>query len=52
VVPPLCALMGSPYDFSRTADHIDRAILTADAWLAQHGLRQSAIPRKMRLHSY
>ena len=26
VVPPLCPLVGSPYDFSRTADHIDRAI--------------------------
>ena len=25
VVPPLCPLVGSPYDFSRTADHIDRA---------------------------
>ena len=27
VVPPLCPLVGSPYDFSRTADHIERAIL-------------------------
>ena len=26
VVPPLCPLVGSPYDFSRTADHIARAI--------------------------
>ena len=26
VVPPLCPLVGSPYDFSRTSDHIDRAI--------------------------
>ena len=26
VVPPLCPLVGSPYDFSRTADHIERAI--------------------------
>src|SRR4030095_12375389 len=33
VVPPLCPLVGSPYDFSRTADHIDRAILSTDAWL-------------------
>jgi len=24
VVPPLCPLVGSPYDFSRTADHIER----------------------------
>ncbi|MBR1273089.1 hypothetical protein [Bradyrhizobium sp. AUGA SZCCT0283] len=52
VVPPLCRLVGSPYDFSRTADHSDRAILSTDAWLAQHGLRQGKIPHEMRLHSH
>jgi NTE family protein len=52
VVPPLCPLVGSPYDFSRTADHIDRAILTTDAWLAQNGLEQSKIPHEMRPHSH
>ena len=26
VVPPLCPLVGSPYDFSRTNEHIERAI--------------------------
>jgi NTE family protein len=48
----LCPLVGSPYDFSRTADHIDRAILSTDAWLAQAGLEQSKIPHEMRLHSH
>jgi NTE family protein len=52
VVPPLCPLVGSPYDFSRTADHIDRAIQTTDAWLAQHGLQQGKIPHEMRPHSH
>jgi NTE family protein len=52
VVPPLCPLVGSPYDFSRTADHIDRAIATTDAWLAQHGLQQGKIPGEMRPHSH
>jgi NTE family protein len=52
VVPPLCPLVGSPYDFSRTDDHIDRAILSTDAWLAQHGLQQGRIPHEMRLHSH
>ena len=52
VVPPLCPLVGSPYDFSRTDDHIDRAILSTDAWLAQHGLQQGKIPHEMRLHSH
>jgi NTE family protein len=52
VVPPLCPLVGSPYDFSRTSDHIDRAIETTDAWLAQHSLQQGRIPHEMRLHSH
>jgi NTE family protein len=52
VVPPLCPLVGSPYDFSRTADHIDRAILSTDAWLAQHSLQEGKIPHEMRPHSH
>lgn len=52
VVPPLCPLVGSPYDFSRTADHIDRAIASTDAWLAQHDLQQGRIPHEMRLHRH
>jgi NTE family protein len=52
VVPPLCPLVGSPYDFSRTADHIDRAIETTDAWLAQHDLQQGKIPHEMRPHRH
>jgi NTE family protein len=52
VVPPLCPLVGSPYDFSRTADHIERAIQTTDAWLAQSGLEQGKIPGEMRPHSH
>jgi NTE family protein len=52
VVPPLCPLVGSPYDFSRTADHIERAIQTTDAWLAQHALQEGRIPDEMRPHSH
>jgi NTE family protein len=52
VVPPLCPLVGSPYDFSRTADHIERAIQSTDAWLARSGLEQSGIPDEMRPHSH
>ena len=52
VVPPLCPLVGSPYDFSRTADHIKRAIATTDAWLAQNGLEQRRIPDEMRPHAH
>src|ERR1019366_5617243 len=52
VVPPLCPLLGSPYDFSRTEDHIQRAIRSTDAWLAQDGMGQSGIPDEMRPHSH
>jgi len=52
VVPPLCPLVGSPYDFSRTPDHLARAIESTDAWLAEHGLQQGRIPHEMRLHSH
>jgi NTE family protein len=52
VVPPLCPLVGSPYDFSRTADHIVRAIESTDAWLDQGGLQQGGIPGEMRPHGH
>ena len=52
VVPPLCPLVGSPYDFSRTSDHIERAIRSTDAWLARDGLEKSGIPDEMRPHSH
>jgi NTE family protein len=52
VVPPLCPLVGSPYDFTRTADHIDRAIQSTDAWLKQNGLAQTGIPDEVRPHSH
>ena len=52
VVPPLCPLVGSPYDFSRTSDHIDRAIRSTDAWLAQNGLEKQEIPHELRPHDH
>jgi NTE family protein len=52
VVPPLCPLVGSPYDFSRTAEHIERAVLTTDAWLAQNGLEKQEIPHELRPHDH
>ena len=52
VVPPLCPLVGSPYDFTRTCDHIDRAIQATDAWLAQSGMQEGNIPGEMRPHSH
>ena len=52
VVPPLCPLVGSPYDFTRTSDHIERAIQSTDAWLKQNGFGQTGIPDEIRPHSH
>ena len=52
VVPPLCPLVGSPYDFSRTAEHIDRAALATDVWLAQGGLNKREIPHELQPHDH
>ena len=52
VVPPLCPLVGSPYDFSRTSDHIERAIRSTEAWLAQRGLEKKHIPGELRPHDH
>lgn len=52
VVPPLCPLVGSPYDFSRTSDHIARALDTTNAWLAGDGLKAGHIPHELQPHGH
>jgi hypothetical protein len=47
VVPPLCPLLGSPYDFSQTNKLIDRATESTRTWLAEEGLTRRAIPNQM-----
>jgi hypothetical protein len=42
VVPPLCPLVSSPYDFTRTDDHIARAIKSTEDWIADGGLEKEA----------
>ena len=52
VVPPLCPLVGSPYDFTRTADHIARARDTTNEWLASDGLKPGHIPHELQPHDH
>jgi NTE family protein len=52
VAPPLCPLMGSPYDFSQTAELIERAASRTDAWLAEGGLERREIPHEMNAHKH
>ncbi len=52
VVPPLCPLGGSPYDFSQTNKLIDRAAESTRTWLAEGGLTRRAIPNQMHTHKH
>jgi NTE family protein len=52
VAPPLCPLMGSPYDFSQTAVLIERSAASTDAWLADGGLGRREIPDQMNAHKH
>jgi NTE family protein len=52
VVPPLCPLTGSPYDFSMTEKHIDRARLATRQWIESGGLERGGIPDSMRAHKH
>lgn len=52
VVPPLCPLVGSPYDFTRTEDHITRAERSTEKWIADGGLEKGGIPGGIRPHSH
>lgn len=52
VVPPLCPLVGSPYDFTRTDDHIARALKNTEMWIADGGLQNGGIPGEMRPHKH
>lgn len=52
VVPPLCPLVGSPYDFSHTEELIERASANTDAWIAAGGVEQRTIPHEMLPHAH
>jgi NTE family protein len=52
VAPPLCPLMGSPYDFSQTAELIERAAARTEEWLTAGGLERREIPHEMNAHKH
>lgn len=52
VVPPLCPLPVSSYDFSRTAELIDRAAGSTAEWVAGGGLYRHEIPDALRPHHH
>ena len=52
VLPPLCPLKGSPYDFSQTDQLIARAIESSSAWLADGGLDRPNTHAQLGLHKH
>jgi NTE family protein len=52
VIPPLCPLVGSPYDFTQAANHIDRATANTESWIVDGGLSERRIPPELTPHSH
>jgi NTE family protein len=50
--PTLCPLDVSPFDFSQTAELIDRSAETTRAWIAAGGLERSEIPGALHAHHH
>lgn len=52
VVPPLCPLSVSTYDFSRASELIDRSAAATESWLTDGGLDRRYIPHELPLHRH
>ncbi|MDB0529459.1 patatin-like phospholipase family protein [Ralstonia solanacearum] len=52
VVPPLCPLEVSPYDYTRCGELIDRAAAVTAAWLAADGLVACNVPGALYPHRH
>ncbi|WP_245445079.1 patatin-like phospholipase family protein [Pseudaminobacter soli (ex Li et al. 2025)] len=52
VVPPLCPLVGSPYDFSHTSELIEWAAKSTDAWFAAGGFERPGVLTQLSIHRH
>ena len=52
VVPPLCPIDVSPYDFTRAGELIDRAARSTREWLDDGGLARRGVPHQLRIHTH
>ena len=52
VVPPLCPVRSSPYDFSAARALIERAEASTQAWLAGGGLERPELPPELTAHEH
>jgi NTE family protein len=52
IVPPLCPLTGSAYDFSQSRLLMQRATEVAEQWISSGGLSQYDMPGALKAHSH
>jgi len=52
VVPPLCPLVRSAYDFAGTDELIGRAAASTRKWLGEGGLEERGVPPELRPHTH
>ena len=52
VIPPLCPLTTTAYDFSHSSELIHRAEATTRLWLKRHGLESRGSPAELRPHHH
>jgi NTE family protein len=52
VIPPLCPVTVTPYDFSQTADLIRRAEASTRLWLKKSGLEAAGLPPALQPHDH
>ena len=52
VLPPLCPLKGSPYDFSHTDELIARAIKSTNEWIDGGGFEVPRTHAQLGLHKH
>jgi NTE family protein len=52
ILPTLCPLASSPYDFTRIGALIDASAKASSDWIASGGLNVRAVPDSLRAHSH
>jgi NTE family protein len=52
VVPPLCPLDVSPYDYTQCDRLIERAAVQTRTWLSDGGLERGAVPAELHEHEH
>jgi NTE family protein len=52
MVPPLCPIEYSSYDYSHGADLVERGRASTRRWLDSGGLERSTVPHELSIHSH